>query len=157
MAEARFRLGGGGGASFENYLNFSECLKIFQIKLAEKTNMSLMPVLCSVPWFPLTSSAFPILPTCTDQFWPLLPSPSPTLPPDANISHWMTLNWSPCSCHWPSRSSSYRAARASFKQHKSDRICKIASNISLMSTDDLQLSHAIFLKKHLGELLAFFS
>lgn len=109
---------------------------------------------CSVPWFPLTSSASPTLPTCTDRIWPLLPSPSPALPPDAIISHWMTLNWSPCSCPWPSRSSSYRAARASFKQHQSDRTCKIASNISFTSSDDLQLLHAIFLKKNLGELLA---
>lgn len=90
MAEARFRLlGWGGGASLENYLNFSECLKNFQIKLAEKTNVSLMPVPCSVPWFPLTSSASPVLPTCTDQIWPFLSSPSPILPPmPSSLTGW---------------------------------------------------------------------
>lgn len=65
----------------------------------------------------------------------------------------MTPNQPPCAHHEPFRAPPYQAARVSFKERKSESICKIANSISFKSTDDLQLSHA---KKHQGELLAFY-
>lgn len=139
--------------SLENYFHSSNCLKIFQINARGRKPCASNACAVFHALFPRHAghhnpahSSYYVLTNLTS------PSTSPL--PGTIISHWMTANGFPSSCH--SRSSPYKPSRASFEEHKSHSICKIA-NISFKSTDDLQLSHVIFTKKASGRAVGFLS
>lgn len=137
MTETTYRIQVG---SLENHFNSSNCLKIFQINARGRKPCASNACAVFHALFPCHAghhnsahSSYYVLTNLTS------PSTSPL--PGAIVSHSMTANGSPSSC--PSRSSPDEPSRASFEEHKSHSICKIA-NISFKSTDDLQLSHVIF-------------